>query len=86
MPEFSHVGNGVLYIHASIVDNILFPTKNSKVDRNVTILETFRPGQFIAIDNRNIARFSDFLLKEILEQQRIFFFQTEFFQKIMNTS
>ena len=73
MSEFSHVGNDVLYIRASIVESILFPTKNSKVDFNVTTLEAFRTGQFIEIDNRNIARFSDFLLKEILKQQMIVF-------------
>ena len=67
LPEFSHVGNDVLYILASIVGNIHFPTKNSKVDSNVTILEAFRTGQFNAIDNKNIAGFSDFLLKQILE-------------------
>ena len=42
MPEFSHVGNDVLYILAPIVGNIHFPTKNSKVDSNLTTLEALR--------------------------------------------
>ena len=77
MPEFSHVGSDVLYILASIVGNIHFPTKNSKVDSNATTLEAFWTGQYIAIDNRNMAEISKFLLKEILEQI-IFFFKWVF--------
>ena len=51
VPKFPHGGNDVLYIIGSIVGNIHFPTKNSKVDSSVTTLEEFRTGQFIAIDN-----------------------------------
>ena len=85
MPEFSHVGNDVLYILASNVGNIHFPNKNSKVDSNVTTLEAFRTGQFMAIDNGNIVGFLNFYSSEY-QDNKYFLYQNEFSQNIMNIS